>query len=389
MKLNFFSRHPMISFIIIGIITGLITSWLLLAQNNVGPILAWIGASPWIYKVTSVLLIVAIFAGLNYIVTRLAIAPEAFGLEPAAKYISGKRLTVSQSAQGHNAYSSVTDPLDQLEKMVGLNSVKLEINKLLAGLEMELKRKAEGLPTATVSRHMIFTGPPGVGKTVVARVIGEIYSQLGILRKGHLVETDRSGLVANYIGQTATKTLDVCKSALDGVLFIDEAYSLAPTMNAGHDYGREAIDTLLKFMEDHRDRIVIIAAGYPNNMRKFIGSNPGLESRFSKTIEFSSYSSDELYLILSAMAKDMGYSLGEECSTPIKYWFESNRRSENWGNARSARNLLESAIEAQAVRVTAEGTGNLEELVLSDFEQTIGKADQTDQIELGRRIKLS
>jgi SpoVK/Ycf46/Vps4 family AAA+-type ATPase len=389
MKLNFFSRHPMISFIIIGIITGLITSWLLLAQNNVGPILAWIGASPWIYKVTSVLLIVAIFAGLNYIVTRLAIAPEAFGLEPAAKYISGKRLTVSQSAQGHNAYSSVTDPLDQLEKMVGLNSVKLEINKLLASLEMELKRKAEGLPTATVSRHMIFTGPPGVGKTVVARVIGEIYSQLGILRKGHLVETDRSGLVANYIGQTATKTLDVCKSALDGVLFIDEAYSLAPTMNAGHDYGREAIDTLLKFMEDHRDRIVIIAAGYPNNMRKFIGSNPGLESRFSKTIEFSSYSSDELYLILSAMAKDMGYSLGEECSTPIKYWFESNRRSENWGNARSARNLLESAIEAQAVRVTAEGTGNLEELVLSDFEQTIGKADQTDQIELGRRIKLS
>src|SRR5262249_16694980 len=154
---------------------------------------------------------------------------------------------------------------------------------------------------APISRHMVFTGPPGVGKTEVARGLGEIYRSLNVLRKGHLVETDRSGLVASYIGQTAPKTLDKCKEALDGILFIHEAYALA-TASSG-DFGRESINALLKFMEDNRDRIVVIVAGYPNEMHTFIDSNPGLASRFTKTIAFPPYSADELAAILRLMAK--------------------------------------------------------------------------------------
>ena len=196
---------------------------------------------------------------------------------------------------------------------------------------MEQKRREQGLPVAAVSQHMVFTGPPGVGKTEVARVIGEVFRSLKVLRKGHLVETDRAGLVAGYVGQTATKTLDKCKEALDGILFIDEAYTLAAIQGgAAHDFGKEAIDTLLKFMEDNRERIVVIVAGYPNEMRRFIESNPGLSSRFTKTIDFPPYGVADLCEILRRMASRQKFALPDDFQAALTPWIEQRSKAQDW-----------------------------------------------------------
>jgi SpoVK/Ycf46/Vps4 family AAA+-type ATPase len=259
--------------------------------------------------------------------------------------------------------------LDRLEEMVGLASVKEEVNKLMSGLEVERLRREQGLAVAPISRHMVFTGPPGVGKTEVARALGEIYRTLNVLRKGHLVETDRSGLVASYIGQTAPKTLDKCREALDGILFIDEAYSLA---RPGHDYGQEAIDTLLKFMEDNRDRIVVIVAGYPNEMQRFINSNPGLSSRFTKMIEFPPYAANELAAILRVMAKRQNFVLPDDLESSLGPWIKAGMRNKSWGQAREMRTLLERAREAQATRIAHDDpSADVRQLAMADIDAAV------------------
>lgn len=256
--------------------------------------------------------------------------------------------------------------------VVGLAPVKDEVNKLIARLQVEAKRRAQNLPVTPMSLHMVFTGPPGVGKTQVARSLGEIYRSLRVLRKGHLVETERFELVAGYVGQTAPKTLDKCRQALDGMLFIDEAYALVSQTDAQFDFGREAIDTLLKFMEDHRDRIIVIVAGYPNEMRRFISSNPGLASRFPKTIEFPPYEAQELCEIFRGMAQHQNFHLPDRFETKLQSWVELNANRQDWGNARA---LLEKSREAQALRIAADPTADPMKLKLADLEMAMGAMD--------------
>jgi SpoVK/Ycf46/Vps4 family AAA+-type ATPase len=262
----------------------------------------------------------------------------------------------------------VSGALERLDAMVGLAPVKEEIKRLSARLKVEQKRRQQGLPITAVSQHMVFTGPPGVGKTEVARVIGEIFCALKVLRKGHLVETDRAGLVAGYVGQTALKTLDKCREALDGILFIDEAYALAAGVGgSGYDPGKEAIDTILKFMEDNRDRVVVIVAGYPNEMNRFIGSNPGLSSRFTRTINFPSYSAADLCEILKRMATQQKFSLPDDFATTLAPWIEERSKAQDWGNARSMRTLLEKARESQAIRISSDANPDLSRIEAVDL----------------------
>src|SRR5450631_3765033 len=231
-----------------------------------------------------------------------------------------------------------TSPLEmaftRLDAMVGLAPVKQEIKSLVARMSVEKKRRDQGLDVSALSQHMVFTGPPGVGKTEVARLVGEIYRGLKVLRKGHVVETDRAGLVAGYLGQTAIKTLEKYREALDGILFIDEAYSLAASAGGNADFGKEAIDTLLRFMVDNRDRIVVIVAGYRNEMRRFIDSNPGLGSRFSKTVEFPSYDANELCEIFRRMTARQQFGLPDGFEARLRPWIEGRSTAEDWANAR-------------------------------------------------------
>lgn len=241
--------------------------------------------------------------------------------------------------------------LQQLDKLIGLESVKEEVNKLTNFIKVQNLRKQKGMNAITLSYHCVFTGNPGTGKTTVARIVAQIYHELGILKKGQLVETDRSGLVAEYVGQTAVKTNKIIDSALDGVLFIDEAYSLV--QGGGNDYGKEAIATLLKRMEDDRDRLIVILAGYDNEMKQFIDSNPGLQSRFNRYIHFSDYNAEELMAIFKLNLKKFDYELTNDAEQKISHLFSYavSHKDQNFGNGRYARNVLEKTLENQATRL--------------------------------------
>ena len=228
--------------------------------------------------------------------------------------------------------------------------MKTEVRRLTSLLRVQNLRAEHGLPVIETSRHLVFVGNPGTGKTTVARLLSQLYRSLGVVTKGHLVETDRADLVAGFVGQTATKTREMLVSALGGTLLIDEAYALA--RGGENDFGREAIDTLVKFMEDHRDDLAVVVAGYPVEMAELIGTNPGLESRFARTLEFPDYTTDELVAIFELISNGKQYHLTDAARTRLIEVIEGEPRGRGFGNARFTRNVFEQAISMQAVRLT-------------------------------------
>ena len=253
---------------------------------------------------------------------------------------------------------------EELNGYIGLNTIKEEVNSLINYVTIMQKRKEQGLPTPDLSLHMVFSGNPGTGKTMIARFMSRVYKSLGILSKGHLVETDRSGRVAGYVGQTAIKTKEVIDKAKGGVLFIDEAYALT-NRGGENDFGQEAVDTLLKAMEDERDDLIVIVAGYTELMKRFVNSNPGLKSRFNRFMHFPDYTLDEMLGIFDMRCTKSGYTLkDDEARNALKTRIETESKDvDGFGNARGVRNLFERALSAQADRLASFSTITREDLM--------------------------
>ncbi len=310
--------------------------------------------------------------------------------KPGSLDAPGKPAPAVQKAEAAKPEEQLPPPEDiealkkELNEYIGLGGIKKEVGNLINMVTIHKLRKEHNLPTVEMSLHMVFTGNPGTGKTMIARLMSRIYRSLGILSKGQLVEVDRSGLVAGYVGQTAQKTTEVIKKALGGVLFVDEAYALRATSE--NDFGQEAIETLLKAMEDNRDDLVVIVAGYDGLMEQFIHANPGLESRFNRYLHFDDYSTDEMVDILNMQLKKNSYVLDEEAKAAARDYIEAaNTHSISFGNARGVRNIFERTLVAQSNRLAADSDMTVEKLT------TITKADietaRSEDVKLNEALK--
>ena len=296
----------------------------------------------------------------------------------------GKAQAAGEAAQAEEAPpppEKLEDLQKELDSYIGLAAVKKEVRNLIDLVKVHQLREKNGLPVADLSLHMVFSGSPGTGKTTIARLMARIFHALGILSKGQLVEVDRAGLVAGYVGQTALKTKKAVEKALGGVLFIDEAYAL--NGSSGNDFGQEAIDTILKAMEDHRDDLVVIAAGYNDLMDRFIHSNPGLESRFNRFLHFEDYSPEELLAIFQMRCNKGCYELEEPAAGLVRDFLrEENRDPESFGNARGVRNVFERILVCQASRLAGQDTVTREDLMTltaADVLSAQGRAPQGEE----------
>jgi len=283
----------------------------------------------------------------------------------------------AQQAQAQNAgqEEEETDPMEELDSLIGLTAIKHDVKELIAYVKVQKLRSDSGLKSAPVSLHLVFTGNPGTGKTTVARIIARLYKQIGVLSQGQLVEVDRSGLVAGYVGQTAIKTQKKIEEAMGGILFIDEAYALA---KEGNDFGQESIDTILKAMEDNRKDFVVIVAGYTKPMEHFIESNPGLKSRFNKYIEFADYTMEELTGIFKMYCDKYEYTIDEENLARVTDMLRIKKLEtiENFANAREARNLFEKIITNQARRISSMENPSLEDMKTIAYEDLFDDTDE-------------